>query len=87
MCGLLWSGGALVVRGLDLVKFMSSAGSLWLDGEVFSLLSMMVFLSLQVTDFLVSDGVVRLKVVGFIEVLSGCIINPVFDGVDVGLTS
>ena len=58
MCGLLWSGGALVVRGLDPVKFMSSAGSLWLDGEAFSLLSMMVFLSLQVTDFVVSEGVV-----------------------------
>ena len=59
VCGLLWSGGALVVRGLDSVKFMLSAGSLWLDiGEAFSLLSMMVFLSLQVTDFTVSDGVV-----------------------------
>jgi len=58
VCGLLWSGGALVVRGLDPDKFMSFAGSLWLGGGVFSLLSMMVFLSLQVTDFSVSDGVV-----------------------------
>ena len=54
---LLWSGGALVI-GLDLDGFMSSAGSFWLDAGVSSLLSMMVFLSLQVTDFVVSEGVV-----------------------------
>ena len=59
MCGLLWSGGALVVRGLDAVMLMSSAGSLWLDtGEASSLSSMIIVLSLQVTDFSVSDGVV-----------------------------
>ena len=58
VCGLLWSGGALVVRGLDAVIFMLSAGPLWLDtGEAFSLSSMIVVLSLQVTDFSVSYGV------------------------------
>ena len=59
MCGLLWSGGALDGGGLDAVMLMSSAESLWLDtGEASSLLSMIRTLSLQVTDFSVSDGVV-----------------------------
>ena len=53
--GLLWSGGALVI-GLDLDGFMSSAGSFWLDAGVSSLLSMMEFLSFQVTDFVVSEA-------------------------------
>ena len=56
VCGLLWSGGALVIGGLDPDRFMSSAGSFWLDAGVSSLLFMMVFLSFQVTDFVVSEG-------------------------------
>ena len=55
MRGLLWSSGALVI-GLDLDGFMSPAGSLWLGAGVSSLLFMMVFLSFQVTDFIVSEG-------------------------------
>ena len=53
--GLLWSSEALVT-GLDLDGFMSLAGSPRLGAGVSSLLLMMVFLSFQVTDFIVSEG-------------------------------
>ena len=53
--GLLWSSEALVT-GLDLDVFMSLAGSPRLGTGVSSLLLMMVFLSFQVTDFIVSEG-------------------------------
>ena len=53
--GLLWSAEALVT-GLDLDVFVSLAGSPRLGTEVSSLLSMMVSLSSQVTDFVGSEG-------------------------------
>ena len=55
--GLLWSSEALVT-GLDLDVFVSLAGSPRLETEVSSLLSMMVSLSFQVTDFASSEGAV-----------------------------
>ena len=55
--GLLWSAEALVT-GLDLDVFVSFAGSLWLGIEVSSSWSMTVSLSLHVTDFVGSEGVV-----------------------------
>ena len=55
--GLLWSAEALVT-GLDLDVFVSFAGSPRLGTEVSSLLSMMVSLLFQVTDFVGSEGAV-----------------------------
>ena len=53
--GLLWSAEALVT-GLDLDVFVSLVGSPRWGTEVSSLLSMMVSLSFQVTDFVCSGG-------------------------------
>ena len=59
--GLLWSAEALVT-GLDLDVLVSLAGSPRLGTEVSSLLSMMVSLSFQVTDFASSEGAVSYTV-------------------------
>ena len=53
--GLLWSAEALVT-GLDLDVSVSHVESPWWGTEVSSLLSMMVSVSLQVTDFVGSGG-------------------------------
>ena len=53
--GLLWSA-AVLVTGLDLDVFVPLVGSSRWGTEVSSLLSMMVMLSSQVTDFVCSGG-------------------------------